>query len=258
VVLASAGHPPPLLRRPGSAAEPMEIPHGVPLGVGASAYDEIQVELAAGTLLLAFTDGLVESRSLPFDEGIARLAASVGGAGTAEGVCDAALSGVGSLAGVGGAEVAARDDVALLALIAGRQAPPAANGGPQPVEADLAADPESPAVARALVGDALADWQLLGLLDTATLLTSELVTNAVRHAGTPLRLSVSRAARDRVRVAVTDRAPDRRLHLRRPSIADDGGRGLFLVGELADDWGCDDAIDDGDDADKTVWFELCG
>jgi anti-sigma regulatory factor (Ser/Thr protein kinase) len=93
---------------------------------------------------------------------------------------------------------------------------------------------------------------MLGVLaEAATLLTSELVTNGVRHAGTGMRLAVSRADERTVRIAVTDRAPEADL---RPRVSPDdaeGGRGLFLVEQLASGWG---SYADGDG--KTVWFEL--
>ncbi len=250
VVLASAGHPPPLLRPPAAAARRLELPQGVPLGVGMSAYDEVAVDLEPGALILAYTDGLVESRLLPFDEGFDRLAAAIGEAETADEVCAAALAGMTAAATATPAENARRDDVAMLALRTEPVSQRATPGRQPPRDISLAADPASPARARSFVGDVLAQWRLLGLLDTAELLTSELVTNAVRHAGTAVQLSVSRVAVDRVRVAVTDQAADRPLQVHRPTVADDGGRGLFLVAEIADDWGCDAG------AGKTVWFEL--
>jgi len=54
-----------------------------------------------------------------------------------------------------------------------------------------------------------------------------------------------------VRIAVTDRAPTSAVHLRRTTQDAEGGRGLFLVEQLADGWGS--AVDD---EAKTVWFEL--
>jgi anti-sigma regulatory factor (Ser/Thr protein kinase) len=88
------------------------------------------------------------------------------------------------------------------------------------------------------------------VVETAELLTDELVTNAIVHVGSKSYLSV-RAAEGVVRVEVSD--PDDRL----PSIAAPdadalGGRGLVIVNGFASAWGVERATDGG----KTVWFEL--
>jgi anti-sigma regulatory factor (Ser/Thr protein kinase) len=143
------------------------------------------------------------------------------------------------------------DDTALLALMA----TPATGTGPRTDGNervfDLPADVGSPAQSRAWVADALRDWGLDSLIESATLLVSELVTNGVRHAGTGLRLGVGRAGADRVRISVTDWAPRVDVKVRESSRDAEGGRGLFLVEHLSDGWGSV-----ADDARKTVWFEL--
>uniref|UniRef100_A0AAU2AHD7 ATP-binding protein n=1 Tax=Streptomyces sp. NBC_00093 TaxID=2975649 RepID=A0AAU2AHD7_9ACTN len=104
----------------------------------------------------------------------------------------------------------------------------------------LARAPESAGEARRLVRVALAVWGLDAHADTAALLMSELVSNAIRHArGPAVRISVDRPAHDRVQLAVVDRAPAALPHLRTPSSDVIGGRGLLLVDELADRWGTD-------------------
>jgi len=72
LTLASAGHPPPLLVDAARADYPA-IRTGPPLGVGPSEYETVTVSLAPDTTVIAFTDGLVETRSAPLDEGLARL-----------------------------------------------------------------------------------------------------------------------------------------------------------------------------------------
>jgi len=76
--LVSAGHLPPLLVSPGSAPHYLELEPNLPLGVCTEGTEEPFVssvlDLGPGSLLLLYTDGLVEERSLPLDEGLDRLA----------------------------------------------------------------------------------------------------------------------------------------------------------------------------------------
>lgn len=86
--------------------------------------------------------------------------------------------------------------------------------------------------------------------DDVELLVSELATNAVLHARTPVWLTLCRRGR-RLRVEVGDGDPrPPRVDLR-PDPLHPGGRGMCLVNSLADDWGID-LRDEG----KTIWFEL--
>ena len=75
------------------------------------------------------------------------------------------------------------------------------------VELDLPAAPTAPRLAHAVLRGTLEQWQLEPLLDVAALLTSELVTNVVRHVGGPMTLRVSPAA-SALRVEVDDRSPE--------------------------------------------------
>jgi GAF domain-containing protein/anti-sigma regulatory factor (Ser/Thr protein kinase) len=251
VLCSLAGHLPPLLRLPGEEASYVEIDPGVPLGVGIQSYVEVEVALPPGTLLLAYTDGLVEGPDLPVEEGMQRLAAAVQPATDAMDACESAL-----------AELRPRlanrkydDDTALLALVTrpAGTVTAAREGDEGDRHVDLPADTTSPARARVAVIEVLAEWGLQRLAESAALLVSEVVTNGVRHAGTGLRLALTRPAPDRVRIAVTDWAPRAGVHVRPSSRDAEGGRGLFLVDHLSDGWGSV-----ADDARKTVWFELQG
>lgn len=116
----------------------------------------------------------------------------------------------------------------------------------------LPATPRSAREARAFVRDTLHRWRLDSISDEAELLASELVTNVVLHVGTPLRLTLRRAAEpaQTLRVEVSDgsrRAPRRRRY----SDEAQTGRGLVLVARVAARHGVD-VDDDG----KCVWFEL--
>ncbi|MGI9156842.1 MAG: ATP-binding protein [Marmoricola sp.] len=118
-----------------------------------------------------------------------------------------------------------------------------------PVRVTLPPLPESVRDARAFVRAALAGVARDRLVADAQLAISEVVTNAVVHAGTDVHVAVS-AGVGAVRIAVTDgshRAPRTRGY------ADTAGtgRGLRLLNELTTSWGVD-SHEDG----KTVWFEL--
>ena len=120
----------------------------------------------------------------------------------------------------------------------------------QPVVAALEPVPQSAPRARAVVRDALAGSSAEAVLDLAELCVSELVTNAVLHAGTQLRLEVSIDV-DRVRLSVSDQsgnAPVLTRHTRTAST----GRGLAMVAAVADAWGVLDDPAGG----KTVWCLL--
>ena len=86
------------------------------------------------------------------------------------------------------------------------------------------------------------------VIDAVLLAVSELVTNAVEHAGTALELRAA-VAYGRVRVEVVDGSGDL-PHQRQPAADALGGRGLQLVEQIADTWGVE-AFPQG----KSVWFE---
>jgi anti-sigma regulatory factor (Ser/Thr protein kinase) len=113
-----------------------------------------------------------------------------------------------------------------------------------------------PAVAdvRRLLREALRCWDVAALSDTAELLTTELVTNALRHTdrGAVLTVILQPGVARRLRVEVRDFA-SRHPRLRAPSERRTSGRGLLLVQSLADAWG---VRPDGDGTGKVVWFEL--
>jgi serine phosphatase RsbU (regulator of sigma subunit) len=79
-VIAVAGHPPPVLALPGGATEVLSVPAGLPLGLGAGTFEAAEVTLPSGATLALYTDGLVESRTRPLEEGIAALRDALGSA----------------------------------------------------------------------------------------------------------------------------------------------------------------------------------
>ncbi|MEU6655967.1 ATP-binding protein [Streptomyces sp. NPDC046900] len=93
--------------------------------------------------------------------------------------------------------------------------------------------------------------------ETAALVMSELVANAVRHArGPKIRMTVNRPADDRVYVAVVDREPRRLPELRTPAADALQGRGLLLVDAVAARWGYDFMGTGVHPWGKRVWAEL--
>ncbi|MER7947803.1 SpoIIE family protein phosphatase [Streptomyces sp. NPDC096079] len=112
----------------------------------------------------------------------------------------------------------------------------------------------SVAAARAFVRDTLQGWGHPELVDDAVVLTSELVTNAVIHAGTAAEVLCLRSE-DSVRVEVADRYPEREIPVQSGrsfgSPDRENGRGLLLCAALAHRWGVDYSP-----TRKHVWFHL--
>lgn len=119
------------------------------------------------------------------------------------------------------------------------------------VRQELVGEPTSARDARRLVESVLREWELLHLEDTAVLLVSEVVTNAVLHARTELAVEVARTD-EVVRVTVADRSPAA-PRPRQPGLEAGTGRGLGLLAVLASAWGTGPAKDPWR---KDVWFEL--
>ncbi|MEU5716049.1 SpoIIE family protein phosphatase [Streptomyces sp. NPDC020403] len=113
----------------------------------------------------------------------------------------------------------------------------------------------SVATARAFVRDTLQGWGYTDVVDDAVVLTSELVTNAVVHAGTAADVLCLRTE-DGVRVEVSDHYPEREIPLQSSGLDfgspdREGGRGLLLCAALASRWGVEYSP-----AHKHVWFQL--
>jgi serine phosphatase RsbU (regulator of sigma subunit) len=79
-LLAKAGHLPPMLTLPDGETSLVDLPLGLPIGLGASAYEATKISLPPGATLALYTDGLVESRTRPLDDGLAALSASLSAA----------------------------------------------------------------------------------------------------------------------------------------------------------------------------------
>ncbi len=122
---------------------------------------------------------------------------------------------------------------------------------PEPTARVFPAWPSSVADARSYVAGEL-DHLPAEVCETAALLVSELATNAVRHGSGNFEVSVLQRPEGVLWVGVTDAGAAHPV-LRSPTITDEHGRGLRLVGSLAARWGVRRRR--GEVA-KTVWFEL--
>lgn len=118
----------------------------------------------------------------------------------------------------------------------------------------LEASPNSVRAARRFLAEVLADWGLAGVVETAELLVSELVTNVVLHAHTDIVVKIRRhEVSVHVEVCDTSNAlPTISSHHRESQT----GRGLELVEVLADAWGVDVHRGRRGIDGKSVWFDL--
>ncbi|MFE9425373.1 SpoIIE family protein phosphatase [Kitasatospora sp. NPDC006697] len=232
---ANAGHLPPVLLSPGEPARMLDVPPGLPLGVGGEPFEEVTFDLPDGALLGLYTDGLVESRKHQLDEGLLafRLALQNGGP-VLETLCDQVLSELDPHHG--------EDDIALL-MARVRAFPEDAVG-----DWKLPPEPTSVAKARELACGWLLVRGMEELVDTTELLVSELVTNALRHGRGEIRL---RLLKDTAMVCEVWDDGYAQPRQRRAQETDEGGRGLQLVSLLAERWGSRRTPHG-----KIVWFEL--
>ncbi|HMG65794.1 MAG TPA: SpoIIE family protein phosphatase [Streptosporangiaceae bacterium] len=229
--LARAGHPPPAVVTPDGTAEFLDLPANPPLGLGGLPFEEAETELPEGSLLVLYTDGLIESRQRDIDTGLTAMRkvlrdvrVRAGGpphpAPSLESICDSLVDAL--------LPERAEDDAAL--LVARTRALPA----DRIASWDLPAEPAVVAGARARAADQLAAWGLEQLTFTTELIVSELLTNAIRHAQPPIQVRM--ILDDALSCEVSD-GSSTAPHLRRAGGYDEGGRGLLLVASLAERWG---------------------
>jgi serine phosphatase RsbU (regulator of sigma subunit) len=236
--VASAGHLPPLLARPGKPAEYLDITPAPPLGIGGGPIESKVFHVDDGSVLVLYTDGLVERRGADIDEGLGQLREVFSNGAAAAPLDDLCRS---TLAGVYAQEQ--RDDIAVLVARLRHLA------ADHHVSWRLRSDLRSVRRARTLVGPALRTWGLDELVPTAQLLVSELVTNAVRYATGKIGLQLVCEGSLFCEVHDDSAALPR---LRRISDSDDErGRGLRVVSQLASRWGTRRTA-----TGKVVWAEL--
>ncbi|MER6961978.1 SpoIIE family protein phosphatase [Streptomyces sp. NPDC000618] len=224
--LASAGHVLPAVVTPGDAPTRHtvvfpDVPIGPPLGLGGLPFETAQFELPPHSLLVLYTDGLIESRAREVDAALAVLSDVLAQApASLEETCDGLLH----------ALLPSRptDDVALLV------ARTRALDADHVATLDLPSDPAVVSEARTFASDLLAAWGLEEMAFTTELVVSELVTNAIRYGKSPIQLRM--ILQSTVTCEVSD-ASGTAPHLRRARAFDEGGRGLLLVAQLTERWG---------------------
>ncbi|MEV6209697.1 SpoIIE family protein phosphatase [Kitasatospora sp. NPDC051914] len=234
--VASAGHLPPVRVAPDGSSSAVELPPGVPLGIGGVSFESVEFTLPVGATIALYTDGLIERRGQDLDEGITLLARTLSGRPrTLEESADAVLS---ALVAEG-----TDDDIAMI-LARALPVP-----GERIATLDLPGEGPLPAQARRFTRATLQAWGLAGHSEFAELMVSELVTNALLHADAPRRLRLYRDDRT-LTVEVSD-AGSQAPRLRSSAEEDEGGRGMHLVSELAHRWGTRPTKEG-----KVVWAEV--
>ncbi|WP_405996882.1 PAS domain S-box protein [Streptomyces sp. NBC_00829] len=242
LTVCSAGHLPLLLVAPGGEVSRLPVEVSVPLGVGEVPHHQSRHRVEPGSVLALYTDGLVETPGSDIEGQVDGLAAVLEKAlATTDGLEEAADRLLAEL--LPDADDNPDDVTLLLARI------PDAPVTSQTVV--LAADPRSVGEGRRFLQSTLALWGKDDehLRETACLLASELLSNAVSHSCGPVRLRLRHAGRE-LSVEVCDGSPI--LPQARFAAPDaESGRGLLLVDSLASSWGTLPTAEG-----KAVWFSL--
>jgi serine phosphatase RsbU (regulator of sigma subunit)/anti-sigma regulatory factor (Ser/Thr protein kinase) len=235
--VASAGHLPPLLVRPDGTSEFLDVSPAPPLGIGASPISSRTLRIEDGSLLVMYTDGLVEKRNEDIDVGLAGLRTILGPDSPHEpldDLCRRALAGV--------YDDHQRDDIAILMTRLRRI------GSDRHVSWNLLPKLTAARRARSLIRRPLRQWGLTDLLPAAELVVSELVTNAVRYTQSKISLRLVLEGGLFCEVLDDSAAPPR---LRQAGEDDERGRGLQVVSQVAQRWGTRRT-----GSGKVVWCEL--
>ncbi|MEH0841569.1 SpoIIE family protein phosphatase [Micromonospora sp. CPCC 205711] len=240
ITLASAGHPPPLIRRCAPdgtvSASYLPVSAAAPLGLGCRPRTTT-VPFRPGDTLLMFSDGVVERR---------RQSLSVGLDGLVAAVADAASGDPRALCAVASAAVpgATEDDVAVLAVEHALKPSRSAS-------MEMPAEPTAPSRVRHWMTGQLTQWRVPeAVIGAAVLCTSELTTNALLHAGTAARVVIDLSA-ERLLVSVADSGTRGAVTRPQTETLSSRGRGLGLIEQLSDAWGTDPTV-----RGSTVWFEI--
>ncbi|MEV5754548.1 SpoIIE family protein phosphatase [Actinoallomurus sp. NPDC052308] len=220
--LARAGHPgPAVVYQDGTVTYP-DVPPSPPLGLGGYPFETTELRLPEGSRLVLYTDGLIEDRTRDIDAGLEELRRTLERAEglSPEDTCQAVIDSV--------APPHPADDVAL--LVARTRLFPRSHVAEWDVPVDAAAVP----AVRAKCAAKVREWGLEEIAFTTELIISELVTNAIRYGAPPIKV---RLLYGRSLTCEVSDGSSTSPRLRRAATTDEGGRGLFLVAQLAERWG---------------------
>ncbi len=237
--ISRAGHVPPLVVRPDGKTEVLhQVAPGLPLGLGGAmgTFGTLDIELPDDSLFVLCTDGLLENKARDIDSGLNLLRANLADPGRPlQEICDQVVKELDLTKD--------RDDIALL-ISRVHPLPPDRSAAWR-----LPGEPRQVAHCRRLVRDTLASWSLTAFTETVELLVSELVTNAIQHAGGEIRLRLQRDE-DALLCEVCDQTRNP-PELQELSATAERGRGILLVNELSGRWGHRRTA-----SGKIVWFTL--
>ncbi len=218
LTLVNAGHPPPLLRHPDGTMTFVQGASGLPVGaLPATRYTATVLTIEPGSTLLLYTDGLVEGRNLPLDDGMERLRSCAVSDLDCESLCDAVVARC-------SAGDSSRDDIALLAV--------RYLALTDELHLSLPARPGTLQTLRSVIRRWLreggaSEEEVYDVL----VATGEACANAIRHApatGAAFELDCRRDADVWIRVRNAG-------HWRERCNPSDGGRGLSIMNEFMDD-----------------------
>lgn len=232
--VARAGHPSPAIAHLSEPVEFPDIPAGPPLGLGGLPFESVELEVEEGSIIALYTDGLIEASDRDVDVGFERLCFALAHPDQPlEEICDTMVRTL--------LPDHPHDDVAFLIA---RTHPLAAD---RVASWDVPSDPSAVREVRDNTARQLTEWGLEDLAFSTELIASELVTNAIKHADGPIGL---RLIRDRTLICEVSDAGNTSPHMRRAHSTDEGGRGLFLVAQVAQRWGTRYTA-----TGKTIWAE---
>ncbi|MFE2988521.1 SpoIIE family protein phosphatase [Streptomyces sp. NPDC059262] len=222
--VVSAGHPPPAIVRPDGSVHFLDLVSDPPLGAAEPPFRTTEFAVSEESLLVFYTDGLVESLQRPIDQGLSELKQLLSNTRQPdlERLSDLIMAGL-----LPSDRPTADDSALLVARVHTLAADRIASWS-------LPDEPQAASQARRHVRAQLADWGLNELSPTTELLASELVGNVVRYAKGPMQL---RMLRGKDLICEVSDGSLTMPRIRHASETDEGGRGLQLVAALSQRWG---------------------
>lgn len=234
VTMARAGHPTPAIANLDGPVEFPDVPAGPPLGLGGLPFESAEIPVEEGSIIALYTDGLIEASDRDVDVGFERLCFALAHPDRPlDEICDTMVRIL--------LPDRPSDDVAF--LIARTRA----LSSDSVATWDVSAEPSAVHEAREKSVSQLEVWGLQAAAFTTELIVSELVTNAIRHASGPISL---RLIREHTLICEVSDTSSTSPHMRRASGTEEGGRGLFLVAQMAQRWGTRYTAEG-----KTIWAE---